>query len=147
MIGIKKFEELSLQALYEVLALRTDVFVVEQNCPYPELDFHDQSCVHVLLRQESRLVGYARVAPPGSVYQELSIGRMVICKQNRGQGFGHQVFAAAVKHARLHFKGEAIKIQAQCYLEDFYQGFGFKSTSAPYPDYGVMHVDMLWQPG
>lgn len=142
-LRIKKFNELALDELYDILALRTDIFVVEQHCAYPELDYRDQLSHHVMLSKHEHLLGYARVPAPGSVYEETSIGRVAVRKEGRGKGFGRRVFHAALNLAQEQYPGQRIKIQAQCYLENFYAGFGFKTVSAPYPDVGVMHVDMI----
>lgn len=140
----KKFKELSVAELYEILKLRTDVFVVEQACAYPELDNHDQTAIHLIGTENNVIVAYSRLAMPGSVYKQLSIGRVAVHSSHRKKGYGRIVFDYALKEARKDFDaGTEIKIQAQIYLEDFYKSFGFEVVSEPYPDVGVWHVDML----
>lgn len=145
-IEVKKLEELSSLELYELLRLRTDVFVVEQKCAYPEVDFHDKIASHVLAWQDDKLVACARILPPGSNYPEASIGRVAVHQELRGKELGKKVFKSALKKAIELYPQENVKVQAQCYLEKFYQDFGFKTISKPYPDVGIMHVDMILQP-
>ena len=142
-IEIKEFSQLSVNGLYALLKLRTDVFVVEQDCAYAELDDHDQSSFHILGFEENSLVAYARVVPPGAVYTQPSIGRVAVHKDFREKGYGRLIFEAAVSKASAVYPNQILKIQAQCYLEDFYKNFGFKTISEPYPDFGIWHVDML----
>jgi ElaA protein len=140
----KSFNALKTVELYALLKLRTDVFVVEQQCAYPELDDFDQLARHIFLVNESaQLVAYARVLPPGTVYTEASIGRICVVKDKRGKQYGKQVFEEALKEAERLFPSKTLKLQAQTYLEKFYQSFGFKTVSEPYPDFGIPHVDML----
>lgn len=142
-VEVKKLEELSSLELYELLRLRTDVFVVEQKCAYPEVDAHDKIATHVLAWEDDQLVACARILPPGSNYPEASIGRVAVHQQLRGKELGKQVFNSALREALRLYPGENVKVQAQCYLEKFYQDFGFKTISKPYPDVGIMHVDMI----
>ena len=145
-LEVVSFNELTLDKLYEVLALRTEVFVVEQNCAYPELDFQDHKSTHLLLWQSGILQAYARVAPPESVYTEPSIGRVVVHDDYRRKGLGKRIFQAALKEVQRLYPDERIKIQAQTYLKEFYENMGFEVISEPYPDFGIMHVDMIKKP-
>jgi ElaA protein len=143
-LQIKKFDELTVTELYNILALRTDVFVVEQNCAYAELDHHDQTSYHIIGTVDNQLVAYARVVPPGGVYAEPSIGRVVVAPKHRRAAYGKKVFAKAVELGKeVYAQEEKLKIQAQVYLEEFYSSFGFETISEPYPDFGVWHVDMI----
>lgn len=144
-LEIKNFGDLSLKELYDLLALRTNVFVVEQECAYPELDYHDQAARHVLLYRGAHLAAYARISAPGTVYRQLSIGRVAVSFHERGRGLGRQVFTAAVKEVD-RAGPQTLKIQAQTYLIDFYRSFGFRAVTEEYPDYGIMHVDMIREP-
>ncbi len=146
-LRIKSFDELTLHQLYKLLALRTDVFVVEQHCAYPEIDDYDPEARHIMGFQNDELIAYARVLPPNTVYEESSIGRVVVKKTFREKGYGREIFKVALAKVRSLFPAEPVKIQAQIYLEEFYAGFGFKTISEPYPDVGIMHVDMLYKPG
>ncbi len=142
-IQYKSFAELNTNELYDLLALRTDIFVVEQNCVYPELDYHDQASVHLMLYNQRELRAYARLVPPGGVYELASIGRIAVRANFRRHGFGRKIFEASLKHMSRLYPGSAIKLQAQTYLEAFYGAYGFETISKPYPDFGVMHVDMI----
>ncbi|AEV33242.1 putative acyltransferase [Owenweeksia hongkongensis DSM 17368] len=139
----KKFEELSGSQLYELMKLRVDIFVVEQECAYEELDNFDQVATHILGYSQNELVAYARVLPPDTVYTQSSIGRVAVKKEARNMGFGRILFKAALEEAQRLYSGQEIKIQAQIYLEEFYSSFDFKTISEPYPDWGIWHVDMI----
>ncbi len=139
----KEFATLSIDELYDLLSLRTDVFVVEQDCAYHELDGFDKRAMHVLGYENDELLAYARVLPPGTVYDLASIGRVVVKIEARQAGFGRLLFKAALEEAQSLYPNKEIKIQAQTYLEAFYKSFGFKTISEPYPDVGIWHVDMV----
>lgn len=143
---VKVFSELSTQELYELMALRESVFVVEQECAYQELDNFDQEATHILGYSQNVLVAYARVLPPSTVYTECSIGRVLIKKEARNAGLGRKIFDTALTEAQKLYSDQIIKIQAQVYLEEFYASFGFKTISEPYPDWGIWHVDMILEP-
>lgn len=140
---IKAYSDLSRDELYDLLALRTDIFVVEQNCVYPELDYHDQTSTHFLIYDDQKLLAYARLAPGGSVYKQVSIGRVAVREGHRGKGLAKKLLEAALKETLRLYPNQEIKLQAQTYLIDFYSRYGFMSVSEPYPDFGIMHVDML----
>lgn len=142
----RPYSALSIDELYQLLKLRTDVFVVEQHCAYPELDDYDQDAQHILGLDESGLVAYARVLPPESVYTQASIGRVCVAQEARGKGLGKDLFAFAMEAAKKLYLEQSLKIQAQTYLEEFYQDFGFTTITEPYLDVGIAHVDMLWEP-
>lgn len=141
-----RFSDLTTDQLYALLHLRTEVFVVEQNCAYSELDGFDQQAMHILgTDSEGNLVAYARILPPQSVYEEASTGRVAVEKNARHKGYGRGIFAYALDLAIAIHPSQPIKIQAQLYLEDFYKSFGFTTISEPYPDWGIWHVDMVWE--
>lgn len=145
-IHTKKFDQLSAEQLYELMALRESVFVVEQECAYQELDNFDQEATHILGYNQNVLVAYARVLSPSTVYTESSIGRVLVKKEARNAGLGRKIFDAALTEAQKLYSDQIIKIQAQVYLEEFYASFGFKTISEPYPDWGIWHVDMILEP-
>lgn len=146
-IQVKSFEQLSPQELYSLMKLRVDIFVVEQECAYEELDNFDQVATHILGYSQNELVAYARVLPPDTVYTQCSIGRVAVKKEARNTGFGRMLFQSALEEAQRLHKGEEIKIQAQIYLEEFYSSFGFQTISEPYTDWGIWHVDMILKAG
>ncbi len=139
----KAFEELTLDELYDILQLRTNIFVVEQNCPYPELDGKDKSCLHVFATQQGKVIAYARIVPPGLSYNEISIGRVVVRPEYRKDGLGKILIDLAIDKIEEEFGPQAIQIGAQCYLRKFYGSFGFESVSEEYLEDGIPHVDMI----
>ena len=137
------FSDLSVNELHELYRLRTAIFVVEQECAYQEVDEHDPKSIHALGFVDDELVACARICPPKTVYQQPSIGRVAVHSRFRGKRYAHELFAASLKRAQEEYPQQAIKIQAQTYLESFYKSFGFTTVSEPYPDFGIMHVDMV----
>jgi len=142
-----RFNELSLDDLYAVVRLREAVFIIEQNCPYPDADGRDPQAWHLLgwkrYGGERKLVAYARVFEPGVRYDEASIGRIVTAPEVRGTGLGKTLMAEALRRVESLVPGETIKIAAQRRLELFYIGFGFRPVSSPYEEDGIIHVDMI----
>ena len=142
-----RFSELRPDDLYAVVRLREAVFVVEQNCPYPDADGRDPAAWHLLCWNqgpaERSLVAYARVFEPGVRYTEGSIGRVATALEVRGTGVGKRLMAEALRRLELLAPEQKIKIAAQQRLEAFYAGFGFTTVSAPYEEDGIMHVDMV----
>jgi ElaA protein len=143
----RSFDELSNAALYEVLAQRQKVFVLEQQCLYNDFDGLDLGAHHLLgwrvTGGERALAAYLRCLAPGIKYDEMSLGRVLTTEAARGTGAGRELLAQGIEHAERLHPGHRIKIGAQQYLERFYQGFGFQTVSAPYEEDGIMHVDML----
>ena len=118
----KTFDELSIQELYAILALRAEVFVVEQNCPYQDVDGKDEKGLHLLGMENNQLLAYARILPKGASYNEYtSIGRIVTAPQVRAKGYGHALVGEAVKVTRTTYPEYSIKISAQAHLEQFYR--------------------------
>jgi ElaA protein len=142
-----RFNELRPQDLYEVVRLREGVFIVEQNCPYPDADGRDPNAWHLLgwfqdAGQRS-LIAYARIFEAGVRYTEPSIGRIVTAPSVRGTGIGKALMVEALLRMESLAPDKRIKIAAQQRLEAFYTGFGFAAISDPYEEDGIMHVDML----
>ena len=141
---IKAFDQLSLQELYTILTLRTNVFVVEQACPYPEVDGKDPNCLHLLGTINGELVAYLRILPAALRYDEVSIGRVVIKPSHRGKGLGRLMMEQAIHCITNEWKESQIKIGAQAYLEKFYQSLGFEPVSEVYLEDDIPHLDMLY---
>ena len=139
---IKRFNELSLDELYESLKLRSIVFVVEQNCVYLDVDSKDQKAWHVLGYEGDTLVAYARLFAPGDYFTESSIGRVVVHPDFRGIQAGHALMKAAIAALYDLMGPQPITISAQCYLEKFYESHGFESISEPYLEDDIPHVRM-----
>ena len=142
-----RFSELSPEDLYAVVRLREEVFIVEQQCAYPDADGRDPLAWHLLgwsdRENGKTLVAYARIFEPGLRYTEGSIGRVVTAPEVRGTGLGKALMAEALRRLDGLAPGQTIKIAAQRRLEKFYLELGFRTVSAPYEEDGIMHVDML----
>ena len=141
------FADLSPFDLYEVLAQRQNVFILEQTCLYPDIDGHDLAAHHLLGWREVDgkrvLAAYLRILAPGAKYDEMSIGRVITTPAARGSGAGRALLDAGIAYAERLHPGHRIRIGAQQYLERFYASFGFQTVSAPYDEDGIMHIDML----
>ncbi|MEL0624941.1 GNAT family N-acetyltransferase [Marinomonas arenicola] len=142
----KKFHELSVDILYDLLKLRCDVFVVEQNCPYPELDQLDRlaDSHHLYAKKDGIVVAYARLLPVAASYSHYtSIGRVVVAAEQRKEKLGHTLIDQAITHTLRLWPEIGIKIGAQSHLEHFYTSHGFTTVSAPYLEDGIEHISML----
>jgi ElaA protein len=136
-----RFDELTRDELYAVLALRQDVFVVEQSSPYADLDFMDQRADHLLVTDGSTLVGYVRCFGASAEKPFASFGRLVVAKARRGEALGQELVRRALARVARASCRE-VQISAQLYLEDFYARLGFTRSSKPYDDTGILHIDM-----
>ena len=138
------FSQLTTEQLYELLKLRVDVFVVEQTCPYPELDNKDRAdgVYHLLGYQDGQLLACSRLLAPGISYNNVSFGRVAIAQSARGKGLGQVLVATTLSHCQRLWPHQDITIGAQEYLLDFYQGFGFQAISAVYLEDDIPHLDM-----
>ncbi len=139
----KSFNELTNHELYAILQLRTQVFVVEQNCPYPELDDKDQNCLHVFATYGPRIIACSRIVPPGLSYPQMSIGRVAVSQDFRDKKLGRTLMNFTLEKIDELFGAQDIQIGAQVYLNNFYASFGFEAVSLDYDLDGIMHVDML----
>ena len=138
-----KFQELSIERLYEVLKLRVDVFVVEQNCAYPELDAFDQYAMHLLFIEQDEVIAYSRIFPPGEMYGECTIGRVIVKEKARGKGLAKQLMQKSIDEAERLWDVDKIKICAQSRLENFYSSLGFECTSDEFLEDGIPHIYMI----
>lgn len=134
----KTFRELTTDELYELLRVRSDVFVVEQNCVYQDLDYDDQKAIHLWLTVEDKVVALARVCPADTHMKEISIGRVI--STERGKGYGKQIMLHAIDAAIEHFDAKLIDIEAQEYAKGFYEGVGFKQSSEKFMLDGIPHI-------
>ena len=144
-IECKAFSDLSVDELYEILALRSEVFVVEQNCIFLDLDHKDQKALHFMgFDQKNQLMAYTRLFNENVYYQGfLSIGRVVASPKGRGEGYGREIFGKSVEKVQELFGQKSIKIGAQAYLESFYASFGFESINEDYVEDGIPHKMMV----
>lgn len=140
----KPFAELDPFTLYEILKIRSEVFVVEQNCPYLDPDGKDQGSHHLYGKSGDSIVAYARILPPGLAYDGMaSIGRVVSSPAHRRTGAGRQLMAEAIRMTRQFYPETDIKIGAQLYLLEFYSSFGFKAVGERYLEDGIPHIHMI----
>ncbi len=141
------FATLSVDELYDVLMARQAVFIVEQQCIYPDIDALDPHAWHLLgyTADSDRpvLAAYLRVVHPGYKYAEPSIGRVITTSAARGRGWGKALMAEGIQRVEAHYPNATIRISAQAHLEPFYQSFGFQTVSAPYDEDGITHIEML----
>ena len=144
--SIKKFTDLNIKELHDSFALRSEVFVVEQNCIYQDIDGKDTSSYHVLGKKEDTLVAYARILEKGVAYTDfVSIGRIVVSEDYRGEQLGHLLVRFCTDQIHALFPTQRIKISAQAHLESFYNQHGFKKTGDTYLEDGIPHIAMIKQ--
>lgn len=138
--------ELGVDQLYRILQLRQEVFVVEQNCVYRDLDGLDCQALHMLCLREESLLAYQRCLPPGSSYAESSLGRVVVAPQARGGQLGRELVQRGIDCNRRQWPDTPIRIGAQAHLQGFYASLGFVEASDPYVEDGIPHIEMLLDP-
>ena len=141
--AVKSFNTLTPGELYAILRLRSEVFVVEQNCVFLDADNKDIYCHHLMLFENKQLIAYARLVPPGVSYREMSVGRVVTAKDARNKGAGKELMQLAVEYCRKIFGDGPIRIGAQYYLEKFYTEIGFTATGDVYDEDGIEHIEMI----
>ena len=143
----KHFKELSLDEFHDLLSLRIKVFVVEQDCPYQELDGKDKVAYHLIGKtKDGKLVGTLRVLPPGVSYEEVAIGRIVIDPSHRNKSKGSEMMDETMNFIRKKFGDVQVRISAQEHLEQFYNNHNFYSTEKKYLEDGIPHIEMLYKP-
>jgi len=142
-IKVKTFQELSLDELYEILALRSEVFVVEQDCVYQDIDGKDKKALHILGYKENQLVAYTRCFDKGMYFEESSIGRVIVKADQRKYGYGHVILEASIKEIKNRFNTTTIKLSAQKYLTKFYESHDFKQFGEGYLEDGIPHIAMM----
>lgn len=140
-LKVKSFTQLSNTELYAILKLRVDVFVVEQACPYPEVDGRDEDSLHVWLEQDGEILAYLRVLDRGVESEYVAIGRVIAAR--RRQGLGSEIMKAGIRVAQEHFHAEAIYLEGQVYAQGFYESLGFRQISEPYLEDNIPHIKML----
>ncbi len=140
---IKSFNELTNIELYEILQLRTAVFVVEQNCIFQDMDDKDIPCKHLYARHDNKIIACSRIVPPGISFTEPSIGRIATAVNQRGIGIGMELVSRSIEAAYLSYGKVPIKIGAQVYLKRFYEYFGFYQQSEIYIEDGIEHIHMI----
>ena len=142
-IKVKKFKELTTQELYGLLQLRSEVFVVEQDCVYQDIDYKDQKALHIIGFKNDKIVAYTRVFKPGDYFKYASIGRVVVAENERNFKYGYDIMEASIKAISTHYNESTIKISAQTYLTKFYNNLGFKQIGEEYLEDGIPHIAMI----
>ena len=140
---VLSFEELNTQQLYDLLQLRSEVFVVEQDCVYQDIDGKDQKALHVLGYSNYKLVAYTRIFKPGDYFNEASIGRVVVKASYRMHKYGYDIMNASIEAVIKNYKTSEIRISAQTYLKSFYNNLGFVEVGEEYLEDGIPHINML----
>tara|TARA_B100001094_G_scaffold129654_1_gene125567 strand:- start:6798 stop:7238 length:441 start_codon:yes stop_codon:yes gene_type:complete len=142
-LEVKPWNELTRKEINDVFSLRSEVFIVEQNCAYQDVDGKDELADHVMLYIEEELVGYTRVFVENTYFKEASFGRAVVKKRHRGEGYGHLLVDKSLEHLKA-YKQPLIKISAQAYLKAFYSSHGFIAKGDEYMEDGIPHVAMYF---
>jgi len=140
---IKAFKELSAEELYEILQLRSEVFVVEQNCVYQDIDGKDKKTIHVIGEFDGKIVAYSRIFKPGDYFKNASIGRVVVDADYRDRKWGHDLIRESIATIQHNFGESQITISAQLYLQKFYESHGFSLVGETYLEDGIPHIEML----
>jgi len=143
---LKSFDDLTLNEFHSILQLRINVFVVEQNCPYEELDNKDKNALHFFALSEDNsntIIAYTRIFKPGNYYNEASIGRVVVHQDYRKQQLGYELMEKSIEVIKNSFNTSLIKIGAQTYLKKFYESFGFNQVGSAYIEDGIQHIHMV----
>jgi len=142
---IKTFTELTTAELYQILQLRSEVFVVEQDCVYQDVDGKDQKSLHVLGFKNEQIVAYTRIFKPGDYFKNASIGRVAVAQKERAYGYGHELMQASIKAVQENYTTSEITISAQVYLKKFYETHGFTKVGKEYLEDGIPHIEMRTQ--
>ncbi|QCE41197.1 GNAT family N-acetyltransferase [Psychroserpens sp. NJDZ02] len=144
-VKVKTFAELTTQELYDVLQLRSEVFVVEQDCVYQDIDGKDQKALHVIGFKNKKVVAYTRLFKPGDYFELASIGRVIVDKAQRQYKYGYDIMNASIDAVKTHYNQTEIKISAQSYLKRFYGNLGFKEIGDAYLEDGIPHIGMIYK--
>ena len=139
----KTFYELDKEDLYQILRLRSEVFVVEQDCVYQDIDNKDKNAIHLYYKENDEIVAYTRIFKAGYYYENPSIGRVVVSKKNRGKYLGKKIMIDSIEYIKQNVKGEKIELSAQKYLDNFYKDLGFYKIGEDYLEDGIPHQRMI----
>ncbi len=140
---VKSYQELTRDELYALLQLRAEVFVVEQDCVYQDVDGKDDKALHVLGFSANALLAYTRVFPPGAYFEQASIGRVVVQEKERAKKYGYDLMKRSIQAVEERYETTTIKLSAQTYLKKFYNTLGFKETGEEYLEDGIPHLAMI----
>tara|TARA_R110002096_G_scaffold252761_1_gene445641 strand:+ start:1132 stop:1575 length:444 start_codon:yes stop_codon:yes gene_type:complete len=142
-ITTKTFKELTTDELYDLLQLRSEVFVVEQDCVYQDIDRKDKKALHILGYNAEKLVAYTRIFKAGYYFEEASIGRVVVAENERQHKYGYDIMNASIEAIKNHYNETTIRISAQMYLKQFYNNLDFHEVGEEYLEDGIQHVAMI----
>lgn len=142
-ISIKTFKQLSKTELYNILQLRSEVFVVEQDCVYQDIDGKDEKALHVLGIKNNEVIAYTRCFKPGDYFNEASIGRVVVKQSQRKFKYGNDIMNTSIEAIKHNYNTTIIKLSAQCYLNQFYTNLGFNPIGEEYLEDGIPHIAMM----
>jgi len=140
---LKAFNELTVHQLYEILKLRSAIFVLEQQCLYQDMDDKDKHCHHLMVFEDNQLAAYTRLVPAGVSFSEISIGRVITNPDYRGRGLARKLMQQSIEACYDLFGKQAIRIGAQLYLKDFYSSLGFVQQGEMYLEDDIPHIEML----
>jgi ElaA protein len=140
---LKNFKDLTVEELYRILSLRAEIFIVEQNCPYQDIDFKDLKSKHLFAVIDGEVAAYCRIVEKGVSFDEVSIGRVVVKDKYRSIGLGQQMLRIAIKYITDEMNELNIRISAQAYLKKFYCSLGFEQVSGEYLEDDIPHIEML----
>jgi ElaA protein len=140
---IKSFNEFTIYELYEILQLRSEIFVVEQNCIYQDIDSKDQNAIHIFSKKNNKIVSYTRIFKPSDYFVNASIGRVLVLASERKFGLGHLLMKASIKAIKNNFHTDIITISAQKYLKNFYEMHNFVQVGNEYLEDGIPHIKMI----
>ena len=141
---IKTFTQLTTKELYQILRLRSEVFVVEQDCVYQDLDDKDQKALHLFISDEKEVMAYTRLFAPGLYFESASIGRVVVAENHRKDGLGHILIQQSIEAIKTNYKTFKITISAQVYLKEFYESHQFIKEGDEYLEDGIPHIKMIY---
>ena len=140
----KIFSELDIEDLYQILRLRSEVFVVEQDCVYQDIDNKDQNAIHLYYKENNEILAYTRIFKAGHYYENPCIGRVVVSKKNRGNDLGKKIMIDSMEYIKQNIKGKKIELSAQKYLDKFYKDLGFYKIGEDYLEDGIPHQRMIF---
>ncbi len=142
-IEVKTFQELTTKELYDLLQLRSEVFVVEQDCVYQDVDGKDQKALHVLGLKNGNIIAYTRAFKPGYYFKEASIGRVVVKESERQYKYGYDIMNASINAVKNNYNTSEIRISAQTHLKRFYNNLEFNEVGEEYLEDGIPHINMI----
>jgi len=142
---IKRFDELTPFEIYDILFLRTEIFIVEQDCIYADCDGKDKKAYHLRITEDERLIAYCRILDKGVNFDEISLGRFAVHPDYRSKGIAKNMLKEAMAFIKAELNALSVKLSAQAYIMELYASYGFKPLSEPYDDDGIVHVDMEYK--